>query len=84
MPVTNENKQRFDKICNDIITTEKVRNRIGELSEKTVHAVLKDYFAPEREHQEVKVGRFYADICTGEEIMEIQTPPCRLGSSCRD
>lgn len=73
MPVTNENKQRFDKICNDIITTEKERNRIGELSEKTVHAVLKDYFAPEREHQEVKVGRFYADICTGEEIMEIQT-----------
>lgn len=73
MPVTNENKQRFDKICNDIITMEKERNRIGELSEKTVHAVLKDYFAPEREHQEVKVGRFYADICTGKEIMEIQT-----------
>ena len=73
MPVTEEDKCRFDKICNDIIVTEKERNRIGELSEKTVHAVLKEYYAPGKENQEVRIGRFFADICIEEEIIEIQT-----------
>ncbi len=73
MPVTEEDKRRFDKICNDIIVTEKERNRIGELSEKTVHAVLKEYYAPGKENQEVRIGRFFADICIEEEIIEIQT-----------
>ena len=73
MPVTEEDKRRFDKICNDIIVTKKERNRIGELSEKTVHAVLKEYYAPGKENQEVRIGRFFADICIEEEIIEIQT-----------
>lgn len=73
MSVTEEDKRRFDRICSNIIATEKERNRIGELSEKTVHAVFKEYFAPQKENQEVKIGRFYADICAGNEITEIQT-----------
>ena len=31
MPVTEEDKCRFDKICNDIIVTEKERNRMVSL-----------------------------------------------------
>ncbi len=49
------------------------RDGIGTLGEKTVHAVLKDYYAPEREMQEVRVAGFIADIYTGEEIIEVQT-----------
>ncbi len=48
-------------------------NGIGTLSEKTVHSVLKSYYAPISEHQEVKVGGFVADICNGSDIIEIQT-----------
>lgn len=46
---------------------------IGTLSEKTLHAVLKNYYAPDEAHQEVSVGKYIADIFTGEEIIEIQT-----------
>ncbi len=46
---------------------------IGTLSEKTVHAVLKCYFAPDETEREVPVGRFTADIVRGNEIIEIQT-----------
>lgn len=49
------------------------RNGIGTLSEKTLHALLKNYFEPDEEKQEVKVGSYYADIFTGSEIIEIQT-----------
>lgn len=45
---------------------------IGTLSEKTIHAVLKNYFADE-EFQEVKVNGFVADALTPDGIFEIQT-----------
>jgi hypothetical protein len=35
--------------------------------------VLKNYLSPNSINQEIKVGRFVADICTGNEIIEIQT-----------
>lgn len=46
---------------------------IGELSEKGVHNGIKNYLDANREHQEVKVGRFVADIKNGNHIYEIQT-----------
>jgi len=73
MSVTEEQKRRFDAICSNIITGEKDRRQIGELAEKTVHAVLKDYYDPLKNHQEVRVGRYYADICSDDRIIEIQT-----------
>ena len=46
---------------------------IGTLAEKSVHSVLKYYFAPDETFHEQKIGRFVADICIDGEIYEIQT-----------
>ena len=46
---------------------------IGTLSEKTVHAVLKNYIEPDKDYQEVAMDGFFADICRKSEIVEIQT-----------
>lgn len=46
---------------------------IGTLSEKSVHSVLKYYFAPDESFHEQKIGTFVADICIDGEIYEIQT-----------
>lgn len=49
------------------------RNGIGTLSEKTLHALLKNYFEPDEAKQEVKIGSYFADVFTGTEIIEVQT-----------
>lgn len=48
-------------------------NGVGTLSEKYLHALLKNYYEPDRTFHEVKVDRFTADICKENEIIEIQT-----------
>lgn len=40
---------------------------------KTVHAVLKRFYEPDPEHQEIPVENFVADILRDGEIIEIQT-----------
>lgn len=64
---------RFENIKNAFPGAQRERYGIGTLKEKTLHAILKDYYAPNKEMQEVKVDGFVADICTGKEIIEIQT-----------
>lgn len=49
------------------------RNGIGTLGEKTLHALLKNYFEPDEAKQEIRMGSYYADIFTGEQIIEVQT-----------
>lgn len=49
------------------------RYNIGTYQEKTVHAVLKQYFQPDSAFHEQPVAGFVADICFGDEIYEIQT-----------
>lgn len=49
------------------------RNGIGTLGEKTLHALLKNYFEPNEAKQEIRMGSYYADIFTGEQIIEVQT-----------
>ncbi len=46
---------------------------VGTLSEKYLHALLKNFYEPNNTYHEVKVDRFTADICRGNEIIEIQT-----------
>lgn len=66
-------KQLFIKACDEIIGQQQGMNGIGTLGEKTVHSVLKYYLSPDLLNHEIKVGGFVADICTGNEIIEIQT-----------
>ncbi len=48
-------------------------NNIGTLSEKTLHAILKNYYEPNEAYHEVPIDKYVADIFNGEEIIEIQT-----------
>ena len=66
-------RERFSAACNAVIGKEKKRNGIGTLGEKTLHAVLKEYFEPHKENQEIKVGSYVADIVGENGVIEIQT-----------
>ena len=46
---------------------------IGTLGERSIHAVLKEYYGGGDESKEIKVGRFVADVVCEDGIVEIQT-----------
>ncbi len=64
---------RFETIRNQITGAERQRQGIGTLSEKTVHAVLKNYYAPDPDTHEVPVEGYVADVYENGSILEIQT-----------
>ena len=64
---------RFDAAKEKIIGKNRERIGIGTLSEKTLHAVLKHYYAPDEDMHEIPIENYVADIYTGTEIIEIQT-----------
>ncbi|MDE6202307.1 MAG: hypothetical protein K2G19_02390 [Lachnospiraceae bacterium] len=64
---------RFEKIKNTIAGSTRQAHGIGTLKEKTVHAVFKEYYAPQPDMKEIPVDGYVADIFTGSEIIEIQT-----------
>lgn len=65
--------KQFEHARNKIIGIQRERHGIGTLAEKTVHAVLKHYYAPEEAMHEIPIASYVADIYTGAEIIEIQT-----------
>ncbi len=46
---------------------------VGTQNEKLIHAVLKNYYAPYSDEQEIKIGSFFADAVSEDGIFEIQT-----------
>lgn len=56
-----------------VLGKDRERKKIGTLSEKSLHAILKYYFEPNSENHEIKLGTFYADALGEEGIFEIQT-----------
>ncbi|MCR5755464.1 MAG: hypothetical protein K6G30_11725 [Acetatifactor sp.] len=66
-------KVRFEQAKNKIIGIERQRVGIGTLSEKTVHAILKNYYEPDEDKQEIPIENYVADIFSDNEIIEIQT-----------
>lgn len=63
----------FEQAKERVIGIARERQGIGTLSEKTVHAVLKRYYAPDEDMHEIPIESYVADIYTGTEIIEIQT-----------
>lgn len=63
----------FEQAKEKVIGIQRERHTIGTLSEKTVHAILKHYYAPGEDMQEIPFENYVADIYTGTEIIEIQT-----------
>ncbi len=66
-------KNNFEKAKKKVIGMERQRLGIGTLSEKTVHAILKNYYEPDEDKQEIPIENYVADIYTDGEIIEIQT-----------
>ncbi len=66
-------QKNLEQAKSKIIGIDRKRLGIGTLSEKTLHAILKNTYEPDEDKQEIPIGRFYADIFTGENIIEIQT-----------
>ncbi|MCI9338519.1 MAG: hypothetical protein HFH93_13455 [Lachnospiraceae bacterium] len=66
-------KKAFEEAKRKIIGTDRQRLGIGTLSEKTVHAILKNYYEPDEDRQEIPIENYVADIFAEGEIIEIQT-----------
>ena len=66
-------REKFRNACGKVINHERQRNGIGTLGEKTLHAVLKNYYEPFGENQEIKIGGYVADIVGENGVIEIQT-----------
>ena len=64
---------RFASSLSAVLATERGSRGIGTLGEKTLHAVLKNYFEPNPANHEIKVGGFVADIVNDSGVTEIQT-----------
>jgi hypothetical protein len=64
---------RFENAKSKIIGVDRHRLGIGTLGEKTVHAVLKNYYEPDEDRQEIPIENYVADIYAHNEIIEIQT-----------
>ncbi|MDE7476934.1 MAG: hypothetical protein K2M91_03130 [Lachnospiraceae bacterium] len=63
----------FSEACYKMIGALQGQNGIGTLSEKTIHSVLKYYYAPNPAYHEIKIESYVADICIDGEIFEVQT-----------
>lgn len=63
---------RFADACAKV-EADRLREGIGTLGEKTLHAVLKYFYEPDPTHHEQKIGTYYADIERDGRIIEIQT-----------
>ena len=53
----------FSEACYKMIGALQGQNGIGTLREKTIHSVLKYYYAPDPVYHEIKIGSYVADIC---------------------
>ena len=63
----------FSEACYRMVGSLQGQNGIGTLREKTIHSVLKYYYAPNPAYHEIKIGSYVADICIDGEIFEVQT-----------
>lgn len=66
-------RKAFETAKKKIIGVDRQRLGIGTLSEKTVHAILKNYYEPDEDKQEIPIEKYVADIYADGEIIEIQT-----------
>lgn len=70
---TTVDHKLFSQACYQMIGALQGQNGIGTLREKTIHSVLKYYYAPDLTYHEIKIGPYVADICVDGEIFEVQT-----------
>lgn len=64
-------EKRFNTLLENYTPTDP--KGIGTLNEKSTHNLLKNLYAPSTNSQEIRKGRFVADIAFEEQIIEIQS-----------
>lgn len=65
---------RFAEAVNVALQREKgLHGSVGTQNEKSIHAALKNYYAPYSDEQEIKIGGYFADAVCEDGIFEIQT-----------
>ena len=67
------NQERFECAKQKIIGLERQRHGIGTLSEKTIHAIIKNYLEPNEDCHEIPINGYVADIYNSGSIIEVQT-----------
>ena len=65
--------KRFEEAKIRIVGIERERIGIGMLGEKTLHAILKNFYEPDEDCQEIPIEGYVADIFSKGHIIEIQT-----------
>lgn len=81
--ISRAEQLHFERVCRDMLLSERERDGIGRLNEKRLHNMLKVFVCEDRSCHEVRLsppteggGRargFVADVLCGEDIFEIQT-----------
>ena len=66
-------REAFERAQKKILETARPRLGIGTLSEKSIHAILKNYYDIDDDHQEIPIENYVADIYADGKIIEIQT-----------
>ncbi len=66
-------KKAFEAAKRKVIGIDRQRLGIGTLAEKSLHAILKNYYEPDEGRQEIPIENYVADIFADGEIIEIQT-----------
>lgn len=66
-------RKTFNQSIAKVISREHENHGIGTLSEKTLHAVVKNYVEPDETCHEIPLLGYVADICRGGNIYEVQT-----------
>jgi hypothetical protein len=66
-------QDRFKEVTKECVTSERAKNGIGTLGEKSLHAILKNYYEPDKLNQEIRMNGYVADIVNENGIIEIQT-----------
>lgn len=66
-------RMAFNQAIDKIVHKERERYGIGTLSEKTLHAVVKNYMEPDEDYHEIPLEGYVADIFRDDEVVEIQT-----------
>lgn len=65
-------KRKFDEAKLRVLTGQNLQEGFGTLKEKTLHATMKQYYAPDESTHEKPLCGYIADIFDGEIIIEIQ------------
>ena len=66
-------KERFSEACRALCGEVPSRKKIGVLSEKTLHSVIKRFIEPNEMLHEVKISGYYSNIKNDDGIFEVQT-----------